>query len=188
MRNKMKWRRPSPAMIMALIALFVAFGGTVYAGTKISGKTIRKNSEPGNRIKKDTVTGKQVKESTLGQVPSAAAANSATTATTATTARSLTLFAHVNANGTVDGANSLGISSANVNNATTGTYCFRGLPFAPKGFAAVGEDTPASATNVTFELQPNNVLFCPAGTQLDVEVSTDAGAYTNKAFYITIYG
>jgi hypothetical protein len=85
--SKLRRLRPSPAMVVALIALFAALGGTVYAAGHLNGKTIKKNSEPGNRIKtkslpgnrlkNDTVTGTQVNESTLGQVPSAAKASSA---------------------------------------------------------------------------------------------------------------
>jgi hypothetical protein len=81
MRKLIRW--PSPAMIVALIALFVALGGSVYAANKISGSTIKKSSLPGNRIKKNSVTGKQVKESTLGQVPSALSATSASEASAA---------------------------------------------------------------------------------------------------------
>lgn len=64
-------KSPSPSMIVALIALFAALGGTVYAAGKINGKTIKVNSEPGNRLKDDTVTGKQVNESSLSVVPDA---------------------------------------------------------------------------------------------------------------------
>jgi len=69
-------------MIVALIALLVSLGGTVYAASKISGKTIKRGSEPGNRLKKDTVTGKQVKESTLATVPNATHATNADNAAT----------------------------------------------------------------------------------------------------------
>jgi hypothetical protein len=65
------------AHLISLIALFVALGGSVYAANKISGKTIKRGSEPGNRLKKNSVTGKQVKESALGNVPSASIANTA---------------------------------------------------------------------------------------------------------------
>ena len=68
-------RPPSPAMLVALLALCVALGGTVYAADQINGKEIKKGSEPGNRLKKDTVTGKQVRESSLETVPDAANAN-----------------------------------------------------------------------------------------------------------------
>jgi len=64
-------RRLTFANVVALLALFIALGGSVYAANKISGKTIKKGSEPGNRIKKNTITNKQVKENSLGTVPSA---------------------------------------------------------------------------------------------------------------------
>lgn len=64
-------RRPSPAMVVALIALFVALGGTVYAAGKINGKTIKPGTLPGNRLKGESVTGAQVSEGSLGKVPSA---------------------------------------------------------------------------------------------------------------------
>lgn len=45
-RPKPIWRRfvPSPAMIVALLALFVALGGTVYAAAKINGHQIENHS------------------------------------------------------------------------------------------------------------------------------------------------
>jgi hypothetical protein len=70
MKNRLK-RRLSFANVVAVIALFVALGGSVYAAHKISGKRIKRGSEPGNRLKNDSVTGKQVAESTLGTVPNA---------------------------------------------------------------------------------------------------------------------
>jgi hypothetical protein len=45
---------PSPAMVVAIIALVVAIGGSAYAATQINGALIKKNSEPGDRIKKNT--------------------------------------------------------------------------------------------------------------------------------------
>lgn len=84
-------RTPSPALVIAVIALFAALGGTGVAATKyLSPKSVKKNSIPGDRLKSNTVTGKQVKESTLGKVPSAASADSATTATNATNATTAT--------------------------------------------------------------------------------------------------
>lgn len=70
------------ANVIALIALFVALGGSVYAASKINGKQIKRGSVPGNRLKPDSVGGKQVKESKLGTVPSAAFAASAGDAAT----------------------------------------------------------------------------------------------------------
>ncbi|HVC07448.1 MAG TPA: hypothetical protein VND98_07690 [Solirubrobacterales bacterium] len=74
------------ANVTATIAVFIALGGSAYAASKINGKTIKVKSIPGNRLKLNTVTGAQINESTLGQVPSAAQANTATTATSAVNA------------------------------------------------------------------------------------------------------
>jgi hypothetical protein len=86
-------RRPSPALAISLIALFVALGGTGYAAITISGKNIKNNSVTGKDIKNKSLTGKDVKgnsltgtqvnESRLGKVHSAGKADSATTATNA---------------------------------------------------------------------------------------------------------
>ncbi len=85
---------------IACAALFVALGGSVYAGTKIDGHTIRTGSLPGNRLQPASVpgnrlrpgtipvdrlapgsiTGAQVDAATLGQVPSAAHAERADSA------------------------------------------------------------------------------------------------------------
>lgn len=64
---------PRPAMIVAVVALIAALGGSAYAGSKINGKQIKTNS----------ITGKQVKEKTLKNVASAKKAKTATTAETA---------------------------------------------------------------------------------------------------------
>jgi hypothetical protein len=74
---KKRVRRPSPSILIACLALFLALGGGVYAAaksSKISGSKIKKSSIAGNRLKKDTLTGKQIKESTLVTVPSASVA------------------------------------------------------------------------------------------------------------------
>lgn len=52
--------------VVALLALFLALGGTVYAAAdKISGTQIKPKSLPGNRIKARSLTGTQVKARTL---------------------------------------------------------------------------------------------------------------------------
>ena len=89
-------RLPSPTLVIACLALFVALGGTVLAATKINGRTIKVRSlpgnrlevgsVPGNRIATNSVRGSQIQLGTLGQVPSAAHADSADTARRAQTA------------------------------------------------------------------------------------------------------
>ncbi len=111
-------RRPSPAIVISVLALFVALGGTAYAATKIGTKDIRNNAITAAKIKKNAVTeakikanavttakikanavttakikanavtGAKVDESTLGQVPSAASAANADNAVNAENATS----------------------------------------------------------------------------------------------------
>jgi hypothetical protein len=101
MRQHLK-RRPR-GFVVAAIVLVIAMAGTAIAGGPvatiskvINGHSIKKKtlpgnrlivkSTPGNRLKDDTLTGQQINESTLGQVPSAANANSANNATNANSA------------------------------------------------------------------------------------------------------
>jgi hypothetical protein len=100
------WSRPSPALVIACLALFVALGGTVLAATKIDGRAIRVKSLPGNRLQPASVPGNRLRKGTipgnrivpgslkgsridvgtLRQVPNAAHADFADTARRAQTA------------------------------------------------------------------------------------------------------
>lgn len=101
--------RGSPAIVVAVVALFVALGGSVYAAKKkarIDGKAIRAKSIPGNRLKPRSIganrlkpgvlraatlpsplTGTDINELTLSQVPSAAHADYADAAQSAVDAQ-----------------------------------------------------------------------------------------------------
>jgi hypothetical protein len=72
-------------MVVAVVALVLAATGTaIAAGAGVSGdRLIKKGTLSGNRLRDHTVTGKQIKESTLGIVPTARHATSADTATNA---------------------------------------------------------------------------------------------------------
>jgi hypothetical protein len=48
--------RPSPAMIVAIVALIVALGGTAYAAKKIGSKQLKKNAVTTKKIKDGAVT------------------------------------------------------------------------------------------------------------------------------------
>lgn len=89
-RSRMRF---SPSIVISMLALFVALGGTVYAASKISGKSIKANSIPANRLKKHSITGKQVNLKKLGTVPNATSS--------ATTEQVKTWFAKASAGQTV---------------------------------------------------------------------------------------
>lgn len=100
-------RRQGPALVVAVVALIAALGGTVYAAGKINGHKVKVKSLPGNRLTlasvpgnrlkpgaikgaqlaPGSITGVQVDVSTLGQVPSAAHAETAQSAQDAETAQ-----------------------------------------------------------------------------------------------------
>jgi hypothetical protein len=104
--------------VIALIALFVALGGAAYAGTTISGNSIKNGSIGGGKLKNETIGAGKLKKgtitatqiapgsitsssidlTTLGTVPSA---TTATTAQTATQANSATT---ANSSSTADNA------------------------------------------------------------------------------------
>jgi hypothetical protein len=95
----MRLQRPSPALVIACIALFVSLGGVSYAvatgsidsreiknntvrtqdirNNEVRGRDIRNSTIEGKDVAFNTITGADVEESSLGKVPLAAAADSA---------------------------------------------------------------------------------------------------------------
>jgi hypothetical protein len=69
MSQKLRPRRPSPAMVVALVALVAALGGTAYAAGQINGNSIKRQSIGGGKLKKKTLTGAQINVNKLGEVP-----------------------------------------------------------------------------------------------------------------------
>ncbi|MGB7587627.1 MAG: hypothetical protein WBM00_02850 [Solirubrobacterales bacterium] len=69
--STLKDRRPSPAMIVAVVALIVALAGTAYAAQTINGGAIKKQTIGGGKLKQKTLTGFQINTNKLGVVPMA---------------------------------------------------------------------------------------------------------------------
>ena len=69
------WKhRPSPAMIVAMVALFVAMGGTGYAVSKLPKRSVgptqlRKNAVRSEHIKAGEITTAKLAKSTLSSLP-----------------------------------------------------------------------------------------------------------------------
>ena len=70
---KLRIHRPSPALFVAVLALIVAMGGSAVAlqRTQSGDSLIAKRTLSGNRLRLNTVTGKEVAEGKLGRVPKA---------------------------------------------------------------------------------------------------------------------
>jgi hypothetical protein len=164
------WLRPSPALVVACLALFVALGGTVLAATKIDGKTIKvkslpgnrlePGSMPGNRIAPGSVNGNRIKADTMGEVPSAAHAGSADSARHADTA---TAADHATDATTING-HPIGCAPGRRQYAGA---CWDMQPHftavnvieAAAACAAEGGELPPLISLVTFTLQPGSALF-----------------------------
>jgi hypothetical protein len=97
--------RPSPAMVIALIALFVGMGGGAYAAIKlpknsvgtrqlkkkaVTSSKIKAGAVNGSKVANNSLTGNDISESRLAKVRSASSADNAGHATTADRATTAT--------------------------------------------------------------------------------------------------
>jgi hypothetical protein len=81
-------RVPSPAMVVACLALMVALAGTSYAAIRLPANSVgtlqlKKGAVTGAKVKKNSITGTQIRETTLERVPKALQADSADSADSA---------------------------------------------------------------------------------------------------------
>lgn len=197
-------RLPSPALVVAGLALFVALGGTVYAAKKarIDGKAVKVKSLPGNRLKVRSIPanrlkpgvlkgalgapagpiiGAEIDELTLGQVPEAAHALSADTAQSA-----------VDAQTAVNAVNAVNAQTVNGHSAgcMPGTQLFAGAcwqsstsetavsaPAAATSCAVQGGTLPETLQLAAFSQQPGVVLDGGA------EWASDITSYTAPDLY-----
>ena len=71
------------ANVMSTLAVFVALGGSSYAAIAISGNSITNRSIPAKKLRHNTLTGREIKESSLGRVSRAREADRLNGATAA---------------------------------------------------------------------------------------------------------
>src|SRR4051812_49569105 len=65
LRKLISRRRPTPAMVLALIALVAALGGTSYAALTITGSNVKNSSLTGGDIKNSSLTGGDIQNTSL---------------------------------------------------------------------------------------------------------------------------
>lgn len=198
-------RLPSPALVVAGLALFVALGGTVYAAKKarIDGKAVKVKSLPGNRLKVKSIPanrlkpgvlkgvlagqsgpiiGAEIDELTLGQVPEAAHALSADTAQSA-----------VDAQTAVNAVNAVNAQTVNGHGAgcLPGTQLFAGAcwqslssetavsaPAAATSCGVQGGSLPEALQLAAFSQQPGVVLDGGTEWSSDIPVFTDENIFS----------
>jgi hypothetical protein len=144
--------------VTATLALFLALGGGAYAAIDLVGR----NDIQSKHIKKGQVKGVDVAEETLNNVPRA-------------------IYANVDSDGDVTRAR--GISSSDVAvGSSPDTYCFRNLPFEPRGAQAAIDYSEANLEDSEIHFDVGSVFECPAGTQAFVW-----GPGGPLGFYIVLY-
>jgi hypothetical protein len=194
--------RQWPALALALIALFVALGGTVFGATKhgaakINGKAIKVKSLPGNRLQiasipgnrlkpgaipgdrlaPGSITGTQIDPVTLGTVPSAIHASNADSARDAETA----LNAANAANATRVNGHSAGCAQSERFFAgacwqATSSESALNAPAAAAACAARGAELPNALTLAAFSQQPGVALAAEEWTG-EIPVVSGLDAY-----------
>jgi hypothetical protein len=173
---------PSPAMIVALIALVMSLGGSAYAlvitgksirNNSVTGKDIRKHSLRGHDLRADSVGGGAIKESSLGLVPAAASAGTAT---------GMALWAVVNSDGVlIRGRGGAGDPASRT---STGIYQVvfnrdvRACAYVAT-LGAVGIGGPPQG-QISVTSLPANV------NAVRVRTENDAGAVADRSFHLIV--
>lgn len=121
-------RSPSPALVISIVALFVALGGTSYAAVKLNGKNIKKGTVAGKALKKNTLTGTQIKESKLAKVPKAAFADAAANADNAGSAGNAQTVGGLSPQAFTQGTAKVITANKSLSNATAAEFTIIELP------------------------------------------------------------
>jgi hypothetical protein len=204
--------RPSPAMTVALAALFIALGGTSYAAIKLP-----KNSVGSKQIKPNAITGDKVRDASLfandfapGQTPKGPRGDTGEQGPAGIQGPAgsdgargrdgapgtAVAYARILDNGTVDASQSKDIGPANVylggQNGTGSpgahVYCFKNLTFTPRNIVV----TPLYRQYFTYIADGRQSWFtesCPQpGSVFFVggSLGTNPNGINTMDFFITI--
>jgi hypothetical protein len=175
--------RPSPAIVVAVVALIAALAGTAVAAnptatsSAINKKKVKKiATKQINKLAPDLSVAEADNARNLGGDPASAYLK-----------ENGVRYAKVNADGTVVASESKGITQANVSKDGTGDYCFNGLNPAPKGVSAT-LDWVADDGMQTFARLPANVAGHCNGQQLNVATYNDeTGAQQDAPIYVVVF-
>jgi hypothetical protein len=162
--------RPSPALFVASLALFVALSGIGYTAVvlpagSVGTKQLKRGAVTGSKVKDNSITGRDVRESRLGRVPLASRAATAGIAMTATRAVNATTAASV-ANGAVTADKFASLPAARAYSAASHTIpsgTFTAIPFNAEHFDTADIWSPGSPTRLTASRTGTYVVSASAG-------------------------
>lgn len=195
-------RLPSPAMVVALVALFVSLGGVSYGvatgsinsreitnntirtqdlrNGQVRGRDVRNSTIRGPDVALNTLTGRDVNEPSLAPVP------------TAQVALSPVAHARVSATGDVREENSRGVADGNVSRAPgTAIYCFGGLGFrfrTAQVSVDYGDPVSGGAPGRTAQVAVGDPRGdCGPGNQAEVVTAQVNGVGAPTGFYVWFF-
>jgi hypothetical protein len=165
-RNRLRRLRPSPAMVVAIIALVTALAGTGYAAFSLP---------------RNSVGPRQIKNRAVGLV------KISRSATASLRGVPTVGYAHVSFDGKVDGSQSKNVGASNVHRRNV-VFCFGGLHFNPRS-AQVSAEYPYSPIVPAVQILPRGKTARDCNPRENVEVVTqDAdGGFNPHPFYIVFY-
>jgi hypothetical protein len=197
-------RRPSAALIVSVVALVVALGGTSYAAfslpkNSVGARELKSRSVTTSKLKNHSVTKAKLNLSGL-IVPGAAHAITADTAKTATSAQQAThatsadsasavAYAHVLPTGALDAEHSKNVGA--VTRTSVGVYCLKVT--VPVSNVAATVDLGSTgkfgiAIGVLSGQDPQSLLkaFCHAGENVLIgTAAADTGTADDRGFWAT---
>lgn len=195
-----RWlRTPSPATAMSAVALFVSLGGVGYAAAtgSIDSREIKNNTVSSSDIRNRTIVSRDLSRRTVsslrglqGATGPAGRAGPTGAPGPAGAPGSALAFAHVNANVTLDSANSKNVTLLPLLGGP-GVFCLDVTAAQrPQNVVATLETagSPASVTDqIRATLTPGTVAFnCGPPADTLVETTNAAGSGVDRAFYVVI--
>ena len=162
--NRIKSLIPSPAMVVAMIALFAALAGTSYAA-------LARNSVGTLQVKDRSLLAKDFKTGPAGPAGPAGPTGPAGAAKA---------YARVLAGGDVDDPRARGITDASVSHPSAGVYC---IDVEGGAINVSGAIDSVSTGEFTAGVLLNT---CPSGKEVEVKTYDSAGAPADRPFYLLV--
>lgn len=195
-------RRPSPALIIALLALFVSLSGTGYAAITITGSNVKNGSLSSVDIKNNSITSADIKNGSLqfrdfrsGELPTAGGGRGGNGSQGTQGAQgapgaagSALGFARVAANGTLDPAASKNVQL--VSKPSPGVFCLNLTTGTATSIQMTIDNSGAdpSKTQVGGTAGAAAAGACPAGADILVATSEDLMGFVDRPFYLAVIG